>query len=152
MVSVRQDRRHTEQGSIVCENGVLRLRVVRPSSSLGLVIEARDSQQQWLPLATTPSEGKAEYLDATGAAQHLHFYAYDPLLVAGHTRGIILHGHLGEAPLTLTTTLSEAHTWTPASAGDTRPRPHSLPATPAALGACLRIPLFGGRLAHRRAP
>lgn len=112
MASVRQDRRHFAEGSIICDNGVLRLRVVRPGSSLGLVIEARDLQQRWIPMASTPLDGHAEYLDAAGTSRPMHFYAYDPLLIGGVSQGIVLHGQLGEARLTLTTTLTDASTWT----------------------------------------
>ncbi len=112
MVSVRKDNRHIEHGSIVCENSVLRLRVTRPDSSLRLVIEARDLHDNWLPLASSPPEWHPDYLDADGLAQQMQFYSYDPLLADGATYGITMHGFLGEARITLTSTISEASTWT----------------------------------------
>ncbi len=112
MLSVRQDRRHSEHGSIICENGVLRLRVIRPGSSLGLVIEARNMHEQWILLASTPPAGSADYLDDAGVAQEMRFYAYDPLLTDGQTHGIVMYGNLGEARVTFTSTLTDASTWT----------------------------------------
>jgi len=101
MVSPCPDRRRAESGSIICDNGAVRFRIVRPGASLGLVIEARDAQNMWLPLATTPADDTAE----------MQFHAFDPVTVDGQTRGVILSGRLGDAHVTLTSTLPDASTW-----------------------------------------
>jgi len=112
METNQKDRRNIEQGSIVCENSVLRLRILRPSSSLRLIIEARDQQDDWIPLAITPPEANPDFQDATGHPQSMQFYSYEPLLEDGNTYGIVMRGSLGEARITLTSTLCEASTWT----------------------------------------
>ncbi len=96
----------------MCENSVLRLRVIRPNTSLQLVIEARDPHDAWIALAVSPPEGHPDLLDAAGQSQQMQFYTFDPLLAGGTTYGIVLHGFLGEARVTLSSMLDDASTWT----------------------------------------
>lgn len=111
MVFVHQDRRRVEHGSIICDNGAVRLRIVRPGASLVLVIDARDLQEQWVPLASTPADADIDFLDADGGEQSIRFHSYDPLEVDGRTCGIVLHGSLGNARVSLTSLLPDASTW-----------------------------------------
>lgn len=111
MTIARPDRRRGEDGSLICENGHLRLRVVRDGRSLGLIIDTIGIDMQWGSLGFMSSGEDIVGLDAGGASLAGCFFSFDPLDVAGQTRGVVLHGQIGNARMMLTATLDETSTW-----------------------------------------
>lgn len=111
MTVVRPERRRIEDGSLICENGHLRLRVTREGRSLALVVETRGVDQRWGSLAFSSSGEDIVAVDADGVDQAGCFIAFDPLQIAEETQGVTLHGQLGGATLTLTATLDDTSTW-----------------------------------------
>lgn len=111
MTVARPDRRQFEDGSLICENGHLRLRVTREGRSLALVVDTRGVDMDWGTLAFSSSGEDILAADADGVDQTGCFFTFDPLEVAGETRGVTLHGQLGSASLALTATLDDTSTW-----------------------------------------
>ncbi|MHB0939452.1 MAG: hypothetical protein ACYDCO_10395 [Armatimonadota bacterium] len=111
MTVARPDRRHFEDGSLICENGHLRLRVTREGRSLALVVDTRGIDMRWGTFAFSSSGEDILAADADGVDQTGCFFTFDPLQIDGETRGVTLHGQLGGASLTLTATLDDTSTW-----------------------------------------
>lgn len=111
MAVAKHERRRCDNGSLICENGPLRLRVAQDGRSLALAIEARAEDETWGPWSLTTSGADLLYVSANGARHAGVFFAFDPVELRGQTQGVVLYGHLGEASLTLTALLSTASTW-----------------------------------------
>jgi hypothetical protein len=105
------ERRQPVIGGVVCENGVLRLRVVREFASLGLVIDARDNTGRWTPMVATPVGADLHRIDVRGEYQAAVYRTFEPLETRGQTHGVVLHGAMGRAHVTHTCTLGTASTW-----------------------------------------
>jgi len=111
MTAARQERRRSEDGSLICENTHLRIRVIREGRSLGLVIETRGLDMCWGTLAFASSGEDIHAAGADGADQAGCFFTFNPLEIGGATRGVTLQGRLGNSVLALTATLDEISTW-----------------------------------------
>lgn len=110
MVTVRQERRRIVDGSLICENGVLRVWVIRVGSSLGLRYDICNDGV-WTPLATTQPHVDLYLCDEHGEDHAALFFSYEPILLGGETCGVRLQGCLADMELSLTVNLSSEGTW-----------------------------------------
>jgi len=108
---VIQERRNTTTSSIICENGVLRLRIVSREASLGLALDALNDHGVWVPCLTTPAQGGLQFTDKEGHRQQAHYYNYDPVVVDGETRGLSLCGSLCGTAVTQLLILDRFGAW-----------------------------------------
>ena len=93
MVENRQFEKRTEMaGSIICENGCVRLRVVRHGISLGVMLEAEDAEGNDVSLLHIPDEHLAPMAVTAGGAAHFRYVSFDPIEIHGETRGVRLSG------------------------------------------------------------
>ncbi|HEX2951413.1 MAG TPA: hypothetical protein VHV83_17860, partial [Armatimonadota bacterium] len=110
MRAVNTERRITRTGSIICENGHTRLRVIRFGSTLGLALDASSddssSSLQYVPLG--PDCNIANHAEDDLSLQ---FLSFDPISLEGETSGVHMHGHLGENEADLTAILDPHGTW-----------------------------------------
>ena len=111
MPAVKQERRDNELGSIVCENGALRLRVTQENHALTVVVDAMGAMNQWGPLALRASGADVCYADASDVAVEGIFSTFDPFELDEQTRGVVLHGHLGDVKLTSMILLQPSGPW-----------------------------------------
>ncbi len=111
MILSKHERRQNDIGSLICDNGLLRLRVVQEGHSLGLIIDARDAEMQWGSLYCAISGDDIRYTSAAGVQHAANLFAFDPVQQDGRTHGVMLHGHLGEATLSMTAQLVDESTW-----------------------------------------
>jgi|GEM_PF-1831726 len=111
MTIARHERRRSEDGSLICDNGHLRVLVVRDGRSLGVAVQTRGLDMRWGSLAFTSSGEDIHATAADGDDQAGFFFTFDPLEIDGVTRGVTLHGKLGEAALSFVVTLDEIGTW-----------------------------------------
>jgi len=111
MTVARPDRRRYDDGSLICENSHLRLRVIREGRSLALVVDTRGIDMEWGTLGFTSSGEDILFAGDDGADQVGCFFSFDPLEARGETRGVVLHGHLGSASMALSAMLDETSTW-----------------------------------------
>jgi len=111
MSTTKLDRRRDEDGSLICENGHLRLRVIQDGRSLGVMIDTPGVDTAGGALNFFSSGEDIHYQ----AADHSHcvgrFHAFDPLDIDGQPRGITLYGQLGEASMLLTVILDDNSIW-----------------------------------------
>jgi len=111
MTLARHERRRSEDGSLICENGHLRVLVVRDGRSLGVVVQTRGIDMRWGSLAFASSGEDIHATGADGVDQAGFFFTFDPHQVDGVTNGVTLHGKLGDAALAFIVTLDEIGTW-----------------------------------------
>jgi len=104
-----KERRHDEAGSIICENGHLRLRVFRIGRTLGISLDTPEAAHGTFSLGTGGEE--LVWVNEAGVPQVGAFFAFDPVEVGGQTRGVSVHGHVGDAAATLTVVLDGMSTW-----------------------------------------
>jgi len=74
-------------------------------------VDTRGVDMEWGSLAFSSSGEDILAADADGVDQTGCFFTFDPLEIAGVTRGVTLHGQLGSASLALTATLDDTSTW-----------------------------------------
>lgn len=104
-------RRDDSLGIIICDNETARLRVVRLASSLGLAFDAYNADGQWESILHAPTEADFLLVGATGEDVPYQYFAFDPVLVQGRTRGVTLYGCLGSEKFSLTALLSDEGNW-----------------------------------------
>jgi len=105
------DRRTVREGSIICDNGFVCLRVIRSGATLELSIDTVTSDTDMTSLRYQPVSATFQVSSPEGEAMPLQFFAFDPVLVQENTRGVTLHGTLGNNPVTLTATLDPSSPW-----------------------------------------
>lgn len=96
---------------IICENGVIRLRVVRQDHTLTVMIDACDDAGAWTTLACSP--GEATVCQTTDAAEKTAAYTtMAPVQVNGRTLGVTLQGTAGAATVTFRSRIAPSGMWT----------------------------------------
>ena len=105
------ERRSLEIGSVICENGLLRLRVLQDGHSLAVAVEAQEDDGDWGVTALTLGGADICWQEVSGPPQEGYFFAFDPVIRAGATTGVALHGQAGEMKLTLTILLMSSGPW-----------------------------------------
>lgn len=108
---MQRERRHLEDGSIICENGVLRFRVISENATLGLQLETCTETGIWVPLVCTPPGGDVQYQRANGEVATVAFTSFEPVTVNRQTRGVVLYGEMDEMLVTFTSLLSPWGGW-----------------------------------------
>lgn len=105
------EKRAVRNGSIICDNGFTSLRVIRSDFSLELAIDSVESDAGKFSLHYTSSGASCRAVAPSGEKQLLQYYAFDPILVDGTTRGVKLLGSLDSNPVTLTAMLDPSSPW-----------------------------------------
>lgn len=105
------ERRHKIPGSIICDNGFARLRVIQLEQSLGLAVDAHDSMTSWVSLLYNPTQDNCHIVTKDSGQLSMRFHAFDPLEIHGEVRGVKLHGRLGSAKVSLSAILHQSGTW-----------------------------------------
>jgi hypothetical protein len=102
---VHQERRRTDTGGILCDNDVLRLRVVSTPATLAMIIEARNANGAWTSLASTVPLAQGM------PAPALRCHVAEPLLEEGEVTGVRLSGTVEHTPVTLSVRLNPDSNW-----------------------------------------
>jgi hypothetical protein len=107
MATNAYQHRKSARECLICENGLLRLRIGEHAGEATLLLDACDAGGQWVPLAW-----QVPALDLRiGARRQPGWFAFEPLLLDGETRGVVVHGGLGAHAVTCTLRLDDAGAW-----------------------------------------
>lgn len=107
---MNSDHRLPTSGSLVCDNGLVKLRIVHTGLSLGILLEA-DGETCTPSLFYAPSAHDCHVENASGERLTLQYFTFDPVQQHGETCGVMLRGVLGGHPATLTATLEKHSIW-----------------------------------------